>query len=148
MELIEKIILMSFAVLSCIESYFDGYKTKLGKEIEHSLSAGVRVVTAVVTSIILFYQWYYMFTFTIIMLLVYWIPFDVVFNIAAERDTWRMGKTAELDKIAQKITGGDLQLWTVSKVTLLCFMIFIHTELDMILYYLDLLWNYFQSFSM
>lgn len=148
MESIESIILAVFGLVSVVESTIDGVRTKMGKEVEHAISVLFRVACASLTPVILYVDVRYMFTFGTLMLLVYWIPFDICFNIGAGRPVSQMGKTAFTDRMANKYIGkiappdDVMYVYTWIKLMGLFAIGFIHTEMEAVTEFLINLYNY------
>ena len=87
------------AVAAMTEAYFDAKK----KSVNHTISAIVRVVLAGAMSIAITKEWYPQVIYATILLVVYWICFDIMYNASRRLDLWYIGSTSTLDKLAKKV---------------------------------------------
>ena len=100
---------------SIAEAYFDAKK----KVINHSISAFVRLTSAVGISYYLFFHPYYISLYSVILLVIYTIVFDPFYNVFKGMKVWYIGNTAVTDKLARKYIGKDGFTYLVFKVVFL-----------------------------
>jgi len=86
------------AIVSCVEAYFDSKK----KNPEHKFSAAIRLIGSYLVSFLLIEQVFYQIVFTAILLNIYWIVFDPMYNVFKGYNWQYIGSTAKLDKLAKK----------------------------------------------
>ena len=89
-------------ITAVVESYFDAKKNK---PIEHILSATVRGLGAVVVVYFIPGTVLFQVLFTGVVLVVYWIVFDLCYNLFKGNDWGYVGNTAVLDRFARKYIG-------------------------------------------
>ena len=87
------------AIAAVVESYFDANK----KSVNHTMSAISRVVGAGAISIATMKGWYPQLVYAAVLLAVYWIVFDPMYNIFRGIDLDYIGSTSWLDKRAKRI---------------------------------------------
>lgn len=87
------------AIAAVVESYFDANK----KSVNHTISAISRVVGAGAISIATLEGWYSQLAYAAVLLAVYWIIFDPMYNIFRGVDLDYIGSTSWLDKNAKRI---------------------------------------------
>ena len=102
-------------VIAPIEAYFDVSNSKK-EEIEHQLSALVRVLCSVLLSIIWLVDLIDIGLYFQMLLVIYWIVFDISNNLFYKRNWLYIGNTAMLDKLARKIVKKDFKLYLAIKI--------------------------------
>ncbi len=96
------IVVLVSIVTAVVESYFDAKKNR---PIEHILSAIVRGVVTIVVVYFMPVSILFKFLFAGAVLVVYWIVFDLCYNLFKGNKWGYVGNTAFLDRFARKYIG-------------------------------------------
>lgn len=97
-------------ILAVAEGYLDGYLVREGKKVTHVGSAILRVLFCLFCSWGVLVGPLNIILYTAMLLTLYWIVFDIAFNIFRYQDIsrWRyIGATSQMDRIARKMFGRD-----------------------------------------
>lgn len=111
-------LLLAVVISSVVEAYFDAKKIKKGKMINHGLSAIVRVVLSVLTSLLLVVGFVPITSLVVCILSVYWIMFDTSINVFRGLHPLYIGKTAKTDVFVRGL-GFDKTSFIMFKVIVL-----------------------------
>ena len=118
------IIWIAYIIFGVVESTLDGWKSKKGGTIDHrkvNLSVIIRVLAAIgLTSLLTFSGGIiFQLTYMTMLLMSFWIVFDMNFNFVRDGTTGYVGTTAITDKIVRWIGVVDGTLYAMIKLMVL-----------------------------
>jgi hypothetical protein len=104
--IIEMIMFTVFFTVGCslFEAAVDADKIKKGKRIHHGLSATVRVIIALSGANVIYGGFNNkMYVYTAMLLVGFWMVFDIAVNVFRGKSAWYIGKTAWTDRMIRKV---------------------------------------------
>jgi hypothetical protein len=122
----EFLLVISTIASAIAEGFIDAVRSKKTK-IEHYFSFWIRVLLMGVGPAILLYPFKYLYMsiiFTGVLGSIYWIVFDLAFNVMAGNSWGYVGKTSAIDRFMSEIGGPEERLFVKVFVLMFFFMLY------------------------